>query len=191
MFLKTSLGHVGWVIPSMNFPIDRWPHSRVLQVPAELRLATARHLRPTGARKHCCRLSILCSSPTKLWKFILYPINIPLIYHIPLIVYYFSLISITIIWFSMGSQGTISWAASKTPMKGFSIRVHVGNPPRKQRRRQVDSRSPFKYSCTTLFTGNFPRKQLRKILWYIMKQMPPRKPKLCARKKRESRRESL
>ena len=24
------------------------------------------------------------------------------------------------------------WAAPKTSMKGFSIRVHVGNPPRKQ-----------------------------------------------------------
>ena len=36
--------------------------------------------------------------------------------------------------------------------------------PRKQRRKQVHSRSAFKYSCAPLFTGNFPRKQLRKIL---------------------------
>ena len=35
---------------------------------------------------------------------------------------------------------------------------------RKQRRKQVDSRSAFKYSCAPLFTGNFPRKQPRKIL---------------------------
>ena len=36
--------------------------------------------------------------------------------------------------------------------------------PRKQWRKQVDSRSTFKYTCAPSFTGNFPRKQPRKIL---------------------------
>ena len=78
---------------------------------------------------------------------------------------------------------------SKTSMNGLSIRVHVGNPthsesktstrksrakaprkecvkvePRKQRRRQVDGRSAFKYSCAPSCTGNFPQKQPRKII---------------------------
>ena len=132
--------------------------------------------------------------------------------------------------------GILTWAASKTSMKGFSIRVHVGNPPRKpnlharkpressancwmfpgahpwiynracwtihdarsrkecvkveprkQWRKQVDSRSTFKYTCAQSFTGNFPRKQPRK----ISRNTSPREPELCARKNRESRRESL
>ena len=64
------------------------------------------------------------------------------------------------------TQFNCNRAASKTSMKGFSIRVHVGTPPakakpprakaarkecvkvepQKQRRRQADSRSAFKYS---------------------------------------------
>jgi len=94
------------------------------------------------------------------------------------------------------------WAAPKTSMKGFSIRVHVGNPPRKQnlharkpresfakecvkveprkqRRKQVHSRSAFKYSCAPLFTGNFPRKQPRKIL----RNTCHRESQNCAREK--------
>ena len=63
--------------------------------------------------------------------------------------------------------------------------------PRKQRRKQVDSRSTFKYSCApycTIIYGQFSAKATAKD---ITKHMSPRKPRLCARKNRESRRESL
>ena len=51
--------------------------------------------------------------------------------------------------------------------------------PRKQRRKQVDSRSAFEYSCAPLFTGNFPRKQPRKIL----RNTCHRESQNCAREK--------
>jgi hypothetical protein len=42
------------------------------------------------------------------------------------------------------------WAAPKTSMKGFSIRVHVGNPPRKQ---NLHARKPRESSAKGVRQG--------------------------------------
>ena len=60
--------------------------------------------------------------------------------------------------------------------------------PRKQRRKQVDSRSAFKFYMCIIIYGQFSAKATAKDM---TKHLSPRKPKLCARKNRESRRESL
>ena len=111
------------------------------------------------------------------------------------------------------------WAASKTSIKGFSIRVHVGNLPRKQNlhvrkpressakgecqgqaaktaAKSDDLKSRSSYSCTNIQMAIYIYEYLRifsakAAAKDIAKQMPLRKPKLCARKNRESRCESF
>ena len=69
---------------------------------------------------------------------------------------------------------------------GVCLRAHVGDLRRKQnlhapkqRRKQIDSRKVFKYSCVSSFTGNFSWKQPRKKLWNKCR----RERKNCARER--------
>ena len=95
----------------------------------------------------------------------------------------------------------------KTSMKGLSIRVHEGNPQRKQK--PPRAKAPRK-ECVKVEPQKQPRKQVivethldihvrhhlrefsaKTTAKDIREQMSPRKPKPCARKNRESRGESL